>query len=87
MTEVEQQRKIKHRLAVLRHDEEVTGNVAATCRYDQDTPTLPDRGRRAQVAVARAHASREEMDLPNPRLVAPLHQFAIHLSGRVPVAS
>jgi transposase InsO family protein len=33
MTEVEQQRKIKHRLAVLRHAEEVTGNVAATCRY------------------------------------------------------
>lgn len=33
MTEVEQQRKIKHRLAVLRHAEEVTGNVAASCRY------------------------------------------------------
>jgi transposase InsO family protein len=29
----EQQRKIRHRLAVLRHCEEVTGNVAATCRY------------------------------------------------------
>jgi transposase InsO family protein len=28
-----QQRKIRHRLAVLRHAEEVTGNVAATCRY------------------------------------------------------
>jgi len=28
-----QQRKIKHRLAVLRHAEEVTGNVARTCRY------------------------------------------------------
>jgi transposase InsO family protein len=33
MTEPEQQRKIKHRLAVLRHAEEVSGNVAATCRY------------------------------------------------------
>ena len=33
MTEVEQLRKIKHRLAVLRHADEVTGNVAATCRY------------------------------------------------------
>jgi hypothetical protein len=33
MTEQEQQRKIKHRLAVLRHYEEVTGNVSATCRY------------------------------------------------------
>jgi len=28
-----QQRKIKQRLAVLRHAEEVTGNVAQTCRY------------------------------------------------------
>ena len=26
-------RQIKHRLAVLRHAEEVSGNVAATCRY------------------------------------------------------
>src|SRR5256885_2249576 len=33
VTEREQQRKIRHRLAVLRHAEEVTGNVAATCRY------------------------------------------------------
>jgi transposase-like protein len=29
----EQQRKVKHRLAVIRHAQEVTGNVAATCRY------------------------------------------------------
>src|SRR5260370_33279147 len=33
MTEAEQQRKIRHRVAVLRHAEEVTGNVALTCRY------------------------------------------------------
>jgi transposase len=33
MTEQEQHRKIRHRLAVLRHAAEVTGNVAATCRY------------------------------------------------------
>ena len=33
MDEREQQRKIRHRLAVLRHAEEVTGSVAATCRY------------------------------------------------------
>lgn len=32
MDEREQQRKIRHRLAVLRHAEEVTGNVSATCR-------------------------------------------------------
>ena len=33
MDEQEQLRKIKHRLSVLRHVEEVSGNVAATCRY------------------------------------------------------
>jgi transposase-like protein len=33
MDDREQQRKIRHRLAVLRHAAEVTGNVAATCRY------------------------------------------------------
>jgi transposase-like protein len=33
MDEREQQRKVRHRLAVLRHAEEVIGNVAATCRY------------------------------------------------------
>jgi transposase InsO family protein len=33
MDEREQQRKARHRLAIIRHAEEVTGNVAATCRY------------------------------------------------------
>ena len=33
MSEREQQRKIKQRLATLRHAAEVTGNVAQTCRY------------------------------------------------------
>lgn len=33
MDEREQQCKIRHRLAVLRHAEEVSGNVSATCRY------------------------------------------------------
>jgi hypothetical protein len=33
MDEREPQRKILHRLAVLRHAEDVTGSVAATCRY------------------------------------------------------
>ena len=33
MNEQTQQRTVKHRLAVLRHAAEVTGNVAATCRY------------------------------------------------------
>jgi hypothetical protein len=31
MTERERQRKIRHRLAVIRHAEEVIGNVATTC--------------------------------------------------------
>jgi transposase InsO family protein len=33
MTEREQRRLVNHRLAVLQHTEEVTGNVAQTCRY------------------------------------------------------
>jgi transposase len=33
MTERDQQRLVNHRLAVIRHVEEVTGNVAQTCRY------------------------------------------------------
>ena len=33
MDERVQQRKIRHRVAVLRHAAEVTGNVASTCRY------------------------------------------------------
>ena len=33
MTERELERRAQRRLAVLRHAEEVTGNVAATCRY------------------------------------------------------
>ena len=33
MDDREQQRKIRHRLAVLRHADEVSGNVSATCRY------------------------------------------------------
>jgi len=33
MTEREQQRLVNHRLAIIRHVEEVTGNVAQTCRY------------------------------------------------------
>src|SRR4051794_41185905 len=33
MNEHELQRQAKHRLAILRHAEEVSGGVAATCRY------------------------------------------------------
>ncbi|SED91857.1 Transposase [Streptomyces sp. 2224.1] len=34
MTERDLSRRARHRLAVLRHGEEVSGSVAATCRYD-----------------------------------------------------
>lgn len=33
MTEQEQQRLVKRRLAIIQHAQEVTGNVAYTCRY------------------------------------------------------
>ncbi|MEX0664368.1 MAG: helix-turn-helix domain-containing protein [Acidimicrobiia bacterium] len=33
MDDRDQQRKIRHRLAMLRHAAEVTGSVAQTCRY------------------------------------------------------
>jgi len=33
LSEQELARKAKHRLAIIRHAEEVTGNVAMTCRY------------------------------------------------------
>ena len=33
VSEQELQRQAKHRLAVIRHAREVTGNVAQTCRY------------------------------------------------------
>jgi transcriptional regulator of acetoin/glycerol metabolism len=33
MDDREQQRKVKRRLAMIRHAQEVTGNVAQTCRY------------------------------------------------------
>ena len=36
MSEQEQRRLVNHRRAVLEHAEEVTGNVAQTCRYFRD---------------------------------------------------
>ncbi len=33
MTERELERRAKHKLAVLKHVEEVSGSVSATCRY------------------------------------------------------
>jgi transposase len=40
MSEQTLDRQQKHRLAVLRHAEEITGNVAATCRYYGISRTL-----------------------------------------------
>ncbi len=33
MTERELERRAKHRMAIIRHAQEVTGNVSKTCRY------------------------------------------------------
>ena len=50
MTEIEQQRKIRHRLAVLRHAQEVTGSVSKTCRYyGISRPTFSEGGRRQRL--------------------------------------
>jgi hypothetical protein len=38
VSELEPQRQAKHRLAAIRHAQEVTGNVAQTCRYLQNQP-------------------------------------------------
>jgi hypothetical protein len=38
MTESEIEREVKRRMAVFNHAEEVTGNVAMTCRYLRDHP-------------------------------------------------
>lgn len=38
-SERELERRAKHKLAVLRHAEEVSGSVAATCRCYGITPT------------------------------------------------
>jgi len=40
MTERELERRARRKLAVLRHVEEVSGNVAATCRYYGISRTL-----------------------------------------------
>lgn len=50
MDDREQQRKVRHRLAVIQHAEEVTGNVAATCRYYGITRTTFYRWLRAYEA-------------------------------------
>ena len=71
MSEQQLDRQIRHRLAVLRHAEEVTGNVAMTCRYygisrqtfykwlsryQADGPqALKDRSRRPKVSPNATH--------------------------------
>ncbi len=44
MDDREQQRNIRHCLAVLRHAEEVSGNVIATCRHFGVSRTLFYKG-------------------------------------------
>jgi hypothetical protein len=46
MTERELSRAAAHRLAIFRHVEEVSGNVALTCRYYGISRTLYDTQRR-----------------------------------------
>lgn len=51
MTEREHSRTVAHRLAVLRHAEEVTRNVSLTCRYYGITRTAFYRWKRRYVQV------------------------------------
>ena len=71
MSQAETDRQIKRRLAILRHAEEVTGNVAMTCRYygitrqsfylwkrryeEQGPEGLRDRSRRPKVSPNATH--------------------------------
>ena len=71
MSEQQLDRQIRHRLAVLRHAEEVTGNVAMTCRYygisrptfykwlsryqADGPPGLKDRSRRPKISPNATH--------------------------------
>ena len=43
MTERERDRRAAHRLAVIRHAQEVTGNASKTCRYDGITRHAYDK--------------------------------------------
>ena len=72
MTEQQLARMAKRRLAILRHAEEITGNVALTCRYygisrqvfymwlrryeDEGLDGLRDRSHRPQVSPNATHA-------------------------------
>ena len=58
MTEREHQRLVNHRLAVIRHAEEVTGNVAQTCRYYGITRQTFYRSRRDLAEVDTAVSGR-----------------------------
>jgi hypothetical protein len=53
MDEREQQRKVRHRLAVLRHAEEVTGNVAATAGTTGSAGSASTSGSTATTSWAR----------------------------------
>jgi transposase InsO family protein len=65
-------RQIKHRLAVLKHCEEVTGNVAATCRYYGISRTLFYKWRRRYEEIGPAGlADRSRRPKTSPQATDP----------------
>ena len=66
MTEREQQRLANHRLAIIRHAEEVTGNVAQTCRYYGITRQTFYRWLR-QIRGERARRAERPIQAPSPQ--------------------
>ena len=64
MDDRERLRQIRHRLAALHHAEEVSGNVAATCRcYGISRPTAP--GPKSRTPVRDAGPQHKRVDLTN----------------------
>jgi len=57
MTEIEQQRKIRHRLAVLRHYQEVTGNVSQSRPQGKPPTRCVWRGAQYPAPGSRDHAA------------------------------
>lgn len=66
MSPRELERRAKHKLAVLRHVEEVSGSVAATCRYYGIS--------RQRYYVWRRRFDEEEVEALNDRSSVPYHQ-------------
>lgn len=79
MTEQVLDRQQEHRLAVLRHAEEITGNVAATCRYYGISSQVFDTWQRRYDAdgvdglKARSRRPRPARPPPTPRWSASIY--------------